>query len=244
MRTNNFDQSSSGMNLELTCFHDTDRSRCDFEESFTRISDQLWIYTEFGNVSDNFSLSDPVNYKFTVKELRSAISNNYDTELSRHYLSKPFSKLTKAELLEFLDCMAYDSSEVAEFLQANFVPLYDTIITRGYCQGDYAKVIITPAFHKFLADNGTTFEKSKDDLKNTIGHLFWDAPIYCRLSVNADDLELFLDEYLTDCYEYDKDELIVEFTTKDKQFLALPEDQQKLIAEFLADNLPDYPDYN
>ena len=247
MRINNFDQSSCGMNLELSCFRDNDRPQQDFEESFTRVSDRLWVYTEFGNVSDDFSLLDPVNYEFTVKELKNAILN-YDKEsaLSDALANngKSFYKLNKIELECLLNDLCYDSAELAEFLQDNFTPLFDTMTTRGYCQGDYAQVIITPAFKQFLVDNGTTFEKSKDNLQTTIDHLFWDAPIYCRLSVNDDALELFLDEYLTDCYEWDKDQLILDFTTKDNQFLALPEDQQKLIAEFLADNLPEDPDYN
>lgn len=243
MNTNNFDQSSCGMNLELTCVRDTDRSRYDFEESFTRVTDQLWIYTENGNVSDDFSLSDPANYQFTVKELKAAIAKDYDTELSQHYMGKPFSKLTKAELLEFLGCMVYDSSEVAEFLQDNFKPLFDTMTTHGYCQGDYAEVIITPAFKRFLIDNGTTFEKSKDNLQTTVDHLFWDAPIYCRLTVNDDETELFLDEYLTDCYDWDKDQLIADFMAS-YEVVQMPAEYKPVIYQFLIDNLPDYPDYN
>lgn len=248
MRTNNFDQSSCGLNLELTCFRDTDRSRNDFEDSFTRVSDQLWIYTENGNVSDNFSLSDPANYEFTLKGCKDALLKSdcieYLNETAHSVAGKPFKALNKVQMLNFLNEWFSYTSGLVDFLQENFTPLFETMTTHGYHQGEYAQIIITPAFKRFLIDNGTTFEKSKDNLQTTIDHLFWDAPIYCRLSVNDDNLELFLDEYLTDCYEWDKDQLIADFTTKDRQFLALPEDQQNLIAEFLTDNLPDYPDYN
>ena len=240
MRRNNFNTSSSGLNIELSVFRDTDRSQMEFDESFTRLEDGLFVFTEFGNVSDNFSFSDASNYRFTVKELRQAIKNNYDTELSQHYFSKPFSKLTKAELLEFLDCVTYDSSEVAEFLQDNFTPLYDNIVPRGYSQGDYAEVIITPAYKAYLAGNGKQWDDEQErKTSDLIDKLFWDAPIYARLEIG--DNEFYLDELLVDCYEYDKSQLMQDFErVYAKEF---SDSQLIIVMEFLADNLPEYPDY-
>jgi hypothetical protein len=241
MRKNNFDSSSSGLNIELSIFRDTDRSQLEFDESFTRLEDGLFVFTEFGNVSDNFSFSDASNYRFTVKELRQAIKKDYDTELSQHYFSKPFSKLTKVELLEFLDCLSYDSSEVAEFFQTNFTSLYDTLATRGHCQRDYAEVIISPAYKAHLADNGQSWgnPEVKTSIKTEIGHLFWDAPIHAMLFIGEN--EFYLHELLAYCYEYDKDHLMLDFErVYSKEF---SEDQLAIVMEFLADNLPEYPDY-
>jgi len=240
MRKNNFDQSATGLNIELSVFRDTDLSQRDFDESFTRLDDGVFLFTEFGNVSDNFSFSDVSNYQFTVKELRQAIKKDYDTELSQHYFSKSFSKLTKAELIEFLDCLSYDSSEVAEFLQDNFTPLYDTLATRGHCQGDYAEVIITPAYKAYLADNGQSWNDEQErKTSDLIDRLFWDAPIYARMEIG--DTEYYLDELLTDCYEYGKDQIMLDFQrVYAKEF---SEDQLIIVMEFLADNLPEYPDY-
>ena len=240
MRRNNFDQSASGLNIELSVFRDTDLSQRDFDESFTRLNDGVFLFTEFGNVSDDFSFSDASNYQFTVKELRQAIKKDYDTELSQHYFSKPFSKLTKAELIEFLDCLTYDGSEIAEFLQDNFTPLYDKIVTRGYSQGDYAEVIITPAYKAYLAENGQEWDSEQErKISDLIDHLFWDAPIYARMEIG--DNEYYLDELLADCYEYDKDQLMADFKrVYAKEF---SDSQLVIVMEFLADNLPDYPDY-
>ena len=240
MRKNNFDQSATGLNIELSIFRDTDRSQMEFDESFTRLDDGLFLFTEFGNVSDNFSFSDASNYQFTVKELRQAIKKDYDTELSQHYFSKPFSKLTKAELIEFLDCLTYDGSEIAEFLQDNFTPLYDKIVTRGHSQGDYAQVIITPAYKAYLASNGKQWDSEQErKISDLIDHLFWDAPIYARMEIG--DNEYYLDELLADPYEYDKDQLMIDFKrVYAKEF---SDSQLFIVMEFLADNLPDYPDY-
>jgi hypothetical protein len=246
MRTNNFDQSGTGLNLELMAFRDTDRSRCDFEESFTRINDDLFVFTEFGNVSDDFSLSDFNQYKFTVKQLREAIKEHYHLDAldyANNYYEKSFYKLTKAELIEFVENMVYDSSEIAEFLQDNFDPLYNKIITRGYCQGDYAEVIITPTYKAWLLSNGQDYEKTqvKASIEKMVNHLFWDAPIYARLEIN--DNEFYLDEFSKDCYVWDKDQTIADFL-QSGQLDDYSEDQKKQIAEFLQDNLPDYLDYN
>lgn len=249
MRKNNYDQSSSGLNLELTCFRDTERSYMEFEESFKRVKDGLWVYTNFGNVSDEFNLSDANNYQFTVKEFKKAFIKSYDSSLSAYYIGKPFGKLTKAELIELLECQAYDSDEIADFYKDNFKPLFDIVKTRGYCQGDYAEVIITPSYKKYLSGNGQDYDTIADKVSDNIDRLFWDAPIYCRLSVD-DEIEFYLDQYLTDCYKWDKDQLITQFKivqtdlfykTDASNFESL--EQLDSVLGFLADNLPDYPDY-
>jgi hypothetical protein len=240
MRKNNFDSSSSGLSVELSVFRDTDRSQMEFDESFTSLGNGLFVFTEFGNVSDDFSFSDASNYQFTVKELRQAIKKDYDTELSQHYFSKPFSKLTEAELIEFLDCLTYDSSEIAEFLQDNFTPLYDKIVTRGYSQGDYAEVIITPAYKAYLADNGKQWNDEQErKTSDLIDCLFWDAPIHAMLFIGEN--EFYLHELLADCYEYDKDQLMLDF--KRVYAREFSDSQLAIVLEFLADNLPKYPDY-
>jgi len=241
---NNFNTSTSGVNLELSVFRDTGASSRDFEESFNVLQysgyrqNTIAVYTEHGNVSGNFSFADAANYKITAKELKQALKNDYDTEVSQHYFSKPFSKLTKTELLEFLDCVTCDSSEIAEFLQQHFSPLYDTLVTRGYSQGDYAEVIITPAYKAYLADNGRDWSKPevKASVQTAIDHLFWDAPIYARLAIDSEDL--YLDEALTDLYDWDKVQVLKYAEAQ------LKEHERKVyILGWLIANLPDYPNY-
>ena len=239
---NNFDQSSSGINLELSCFRDCHRSAMDFEESFHIIqhggyrTNTIAVYTEYGNVRGDFSFDDPNQYRFTAKEFRQAFAASYDTELSQHYFSKPFSKLTKAELVEFLECSTYDSSERAEFYQDNFTPIYSIIETRGYSQGDYAEVIITRQFKEWLKENGRTFEQSEADLSDTIDHLFWDAPIYCRLIIDGGN-EFYIDELLADLYDWDKDKVLAKINE------ALEHEHKDYIVKWLENALPEYPEY-
>ena len=67
---------------------------------------------------------------------------------------------------------------------------YESYVSRGYSQGDRLDVIYkTGRFTEIMID-----------------HLLWDAPVYCRITINDD--EYYIDEYMKDQYEYDKDEAI------------------------------------
>ena len=64
------------------------------------------------------------------------------------------------------------------------------ITTKGYSQGDYARVYIP----KELKDN--------KGIQQTIDHLFWDSPVYGIIKIN--DEEIYVDELLSDVYEWNK----------------------------------------
>ena len=100
------------------------------------------------------------------------------------------------------------------------------IAIRGYSQGDYAEIII-PTNLGF---------KRGFDFEEHCTNLFYNCPVYCRLEIDGE--EYCLDEYLDNIYDYDKN-LIVEKFKKDLQH-----DKKDLIIDWLADNLPDYPDYH
>ena len=161
MIANNFDQSSSGVNIELSVFFDTCRSQDDFSENFKHINDQTWLYIDNGNI-------DPDNYK---------------------------------------------QSKI--------------VIICGYCQGDYAKIIVPTNLGY----------KRNFDFKSMFINLFYDAPIYATFSVNGNNEICYFDEYLADQYNYDKAE-----------FIAIAEKQidhfdKNIIMQFLSDNLPSTLDY-
>ena len=82
---------------------------------------------------------------------------------------------------------------------------------------------------------------------SAIADKFKSYPQYKIFKINSDiiknnDNEFYLDEF-TDCYKWDKDQTIADFL-QSNQLADYSEDQQKQIAEFLNDNLPDYLDYN
>ncbi len=251
---NNFDQSSTGLNIELSIFRDTDQSRHDFEECFNIIQSESYrrhtiaVYTDFGNIDPDFDFEDPANYDFTKKELVAAMkkASIWDQETAR-YKGYDLYKATKQELIEFAK-EEYNYSDFAEFLE-NFTPNFVTIKTCGYSQGDYAEVIFSKKVIDYLEKSCLkSFDELLPSLETTVDHLFWDSPIYARLTVNDD--EYYLDELLPDLYEYDKDKLIKQFEivqtdlfykTDVDNFKSL--DELKIVVDFLSDNLPECPEY-
>lgn len=238
---NNFDKSSSGVNLTLNCFHDTDRSRSDFEESFHILQHagfrqhSVLVFNQFGNFDvTDFDLTDYENYdpkSYTVKDLKKML-------LDDGYFFKDVMQMSKADMVQELA-----GSEVfQEFLQENAKPTFTTLTSRGYSQGDYIEIILTKDIIEYYVSSFEelkTAEQVAEFLQSTIDHLLWDAPIYARLEIETDqgDNEFYFDEYLTDYYNYDKDQLLQIFNDN------YSGDHKVYIGEWLADNLPDHADY-
>lgn len=250
MTINNFDQSSSGLNLELSCYYDNDLSRMWFEETFHVLQysgyrqNSILVYgNNFQDVS-NFSLSDIDNYQVeSNKQLLKAFIN--------YVYTKPTYTDIKELLLEIDVCISddiktlwdaietyiYDDSGCIEFLQDNFKQKYIIVTSRGYSQGDYSEVIIPESIISEFKDQ--TLETIGNYLQDEIDHLLWDAPIYCRLEIDGN--EFYFDDKIEDVYSYDKDAMIEIFATNTPENLTL--DQIEYIVNWLTENLPENPDY-
>lgn len=105
----------------------------------------------------------------------------------------------------------------------------------GYSQSDYVAVKQVGSRKAFLP-------------KDYLAQVFFDCPIAARLEIyqiaccefmqdSEEKLieEIYLDEYLTSIYEYDKGTLIANFEKTYKG------EYKAKIVEFLRDNLPEYP---
>lgn len=247
MNTNNFDQSSNGLNLELSCFNDTALSQINFDESFHVLeyasfgSPSVLVYSNFGNydVSDfDFTNLDNYNLKSgTIKNIKLWIDHNYCDLInlsdlngeSQYYFGVNFNKLNKSDLIEFVENVTEDSNYI-EFLKDTFTPTFKEYEIRGYSQGDLSYVIIPEVVLK-------EFNNVDQWLGDHLQNLIYDAPSYCRLSV--DDEEYYLVECLKDEYNYDKDAIIENFH---KLFMNETIGNIETIKGFLEDNLPEYPE--
>lgn len=175
---NNYDTSSQGVSLELSCFYDSNQSREDFKNDYERIgkhNSDMFFYTQGWEYSlENF-------YEVTDKEL-------FIKEFTEdHY---------KPEEWEDLD------SIVASYGLDDDYPgiskKYHSFSIRWYSQGDYAEIYYNP---ECLNEHIT-----EKNLKEHASHTFYDAPIYCVLLIDWD--EFYFYEYLDDAYSYDKDEIV------------------------------------
>ena len=162
---NNFDSSTSGVNLEVSCFWDNDLSCMYFEENFQRLENDQFLFVDNGNFSDQFDCTDLDNYdlksgknkdllKYIVDKFYNCIENvNQDSLI---YFSKYAKQLNKLELIGLVEnAFPYDYED---FLTYNFTPLYEVLTVRGHCQGDQATVIFThESIKEYNFDNREQF---------------------------------------------------------------------------------------
>ena len=74
------------------------------------------------------------------------------------------------------------------------------------------------------------------DFDNYFTNLFYNAPIYARMTLD-DDQEFYFDEFINDRYSYDKSELLA---IAEKH---LNHDKKAIIMEWLENNLPTELEY-
>jgi hypothetical protein len=251
---NNFDASTSGVNLELNVSYDSDLSQMWFDESLTNIyrggisllnenyhGIDVWTYTNYRNLSCDFNLDDLENYniksvanKQLLNYLRVTYYESSDglKEDTLHYFNKYPYQLNKGELLELAENIL-DSEDYINFLIENCKPLYVVVSSRGYSQGDYVEVVIPFAYWEGKAPTGDQLQSMQTEIDN----LFWNAPIRARLTIDNDS-EFMFDEFMKDVYNYDQSELLkiaVDYITHDNK---------QMIIDWLQVNLPDHPSYD
>ena len=229
---NNYNTSTTGINIEAHVFYDWDAARMNWDESFVEIKEdwlpQEYMFTAYGNLSDNIpDVEEMVN----LPESKSNLTKlRYCTVKTEGYLEYSEAKCdyTAYGLLEvLLDNGA--TLEVLDELDLEYTLNFETIVTRGYSQGDYATVLIPT---KSLAElYGCEQDKVMDGLQESINHLFWDSPVYCRVEINGE-------ENFPDCdgsYEYNKEEVINQLVKN------TPNVDLDVLREELENTLPDEP---
>ena len=144
------------------------------------------------------------------------------TGYSRHY--------KKADVVETLMSVTNRNYYEWHYDAENWRDLEHDFVIRGYSQSDYVAV------------KQVGFTEEAFLSKDYLTQVFFGCPIAARLDIYQIEgceqeliEEIYLDEYLTSVHEYDKDTLIANFEKTYKG------EYKKKIAEFLRDNLPEYP---
>lgn len=202
---NNYDTSTQGVWLELQVFYDTDLSSIFFQDDIERI----------GWYRDN-TFFYKQGWEYSMDKMYTVTDYNLFRE---HYISDDI--LTDDEIDDII------INEELDDTIPGVSQKYPSIEVRWYSQWDYAKVYYN---HECLNEHFTVKE-----LKESVHHLFYDAPVYCRLTIDWE--EFCFEEYMKDTYEYDKDEIIQ--IAKDN----IKHDKKDYIVQWLCDNLPEHPEY-
>jgi hypothetical protein len=218
MTKNNFDMSSTGLNIAFNGYLDTDLARRYFDESIIESANV------FNRASLYFYDCEPSVIQVHRKDIYAAL--NFFTKPNTDDINgRDFIELWR---YEFGDAKELDFEAACRFVYehaycqfnwreysdiiAHLLPAdYDYFITRSYSQGD-AEFVVHPKGY---------------NTKN-IDNLFWDAPIFAVLTVDGD--ELYFDEHVKNLYRWDKDEILVIIKTHFGQ----------VVYDWCTNNLPEY----
>ncbi len=240
-RKNNYDKSSTGTDIECTCFYDSDASQRAFDENFKIMKHSGYrdstvaYYIECGNVEDDDSIT------FSVKGTAEQISAMYDLngyneddcpplEDIKDYIETWYGE--NITILNYEACNSqFKDSGVSLVPSKNLI----RVAIRGYSQGDYAEVIYCPDDLQKAWGNAP----KESELKETFTHLFYDAPVYAQFTIYPADGSESAKEYnlwdSPDYSEYDFD--------RDK-FLDYVAKESGVARETLAEIFPKEPSYN
>ena len=218
---NNFDISSSGENIEFFCSYDTSLAQSyydDFERENTRLN--------FGRDNSLFLLGD-ASAPYYKKSQFSTMSKKDIFELWLLYDFGNNVSINDYLAHEYIsDLLAVTIEQHYQQLIANYTLhdirehiTHDYYISRGYSQGDAVYIV---SIDKPI-DNG---------LRRYINNILWDAPIYIYANING--LEFESDDFLADCFEYDKNVIYEKIYNFNISTYA---------KKWLCDNLPDAPSY-
>ncbi len=230
---NNFNQSSNGVNLELSCSHDSDLARMWFEDNFKIIrhggyqTTALLQYTEGGGFSD-FEPCICIAENNIKEVMKGYIKHHYNND-ARAFIEDfnhcfgSVREATVGDVVDFWDNVIGDNDdEKLEFLANYGEPNY-VKVSAGPSRGDYCEIIVPKGSYAFEHDNL--------DFDNMV----YSSPLHIRLTVNGE--EYYIDSELKDAYDYDTTE-VLEIADK----LLDGHKGKAYILTWLGDNLPQYPE--
>ncbi len=210
---NNFDMSSSGINLSLDVFRDGDLSQENFTENFTSMggASDHFQFIDCGNFKSR-NLIDLSSYGFLRKELTSALLALEDicriNEWSNRLYQKSYGRLSKAEAAEFLEEAAHSllvPEDIISLYREHLTPAFHSVRVCGSCQGDVATVI-------FFEDDVAEYQYEcqagfLSSMTKYFENLFYRAPVKFELDVGGKTLD-FEDIELDSEYEWCASEFV------------------------------------
>lgn len=194
--SNNFNQSSTGINIEVSIFYDGIMSQINFDENIERVKINTYehfVYIDYGNLSSDIDLDDLITYdieKVDMTLYNEIMGGDFDLYEWENYILPNYDL---EELCEKLD-----------LLKLPYKKHYHIITVTGYSQGDIEEVIILTDKLKELWGTETI---NLPNLKEEITHYFYDSPISAWVYINNEE---YVIEEINGCYDidYSKEEVI------------------------------------
>ena len=182
--SNNFNQSSTGVNIEESIFYDNDMSSINFNENIEQVrinGHEYFLYINYGNLNSDICIDDLLTFDTSSLDLDAQIQ--LDNDLS--YM---------------------DLEETINTLESHDIPYtkhYTMITVTGYSQGDNGDVIV---MHKLKEVWGVK-QLDMDSIKEDLANYFYNTPLRAIVTINDEEYPLDeLDGYYN--FDYDKEEVI------------------------------------
>ena len=141
MLVNNFNESSTGINIEGTFFYDIDSSQREFDENFGLLSKSNFIYNPYGQTDTTISFTVKASKQNLVEYLNDVVGDFDWVEESRSDLMDEVINQNDIDLLNYNEVKATLEDYNIELIPNTKIK---SIVTKGYSQGDYAKVLYFP----------------------------------------------------------------------------------------------------
>jgi len=232
---NNFNTSTTGINIEVSVEFDADMARMNWDENFKRVDDGEFAYIDFGNLSGDMPEIQPLPRQ--KGKIIDAICLAEDFWLTKAEMQKEY---TQEEIVDEISDYFMNKEEVLEFfeehdIKTNSDELAEVSIT-GYSQGDYATILVnTKEFEKVL---GIKFNES--NYTEYFTNLFYSQPLYARATINGE--EYYSENFDGQYVEFDKEEYISELI--ENVLAENTEIDKNVLRDELEEIVPDYPEYN
>lgn len=187
MYKNNYDQSSTGINIEASTCLDTNLSRIYFNKTIVNFNHSLYGYeTNPESIRDFIEIDSKASHE-ELADLANELNewcyyDDYSDEDLRELI-------LDAEPEMIMNRYWYEQLGSTLKLKPEFT-LYRT---RGYCQGDIETVL-------YKGDSMSAL------IHDSIDHLFWDAPVRAEVTINGNSYEYW--DYDLPEYEWKKSEFI------------------------------------
>jgi hypothetical protein len=199
---NNYDQSSTGINVDAAVFYDSMMARINFDDFILEVDGTYWytpvICTEeemMYFVEDTIQEGQEAKlYEALIQYVDAEDLESFNTE---DYYNEVLEYYTVEELRKDYDVLTNYHTEV------------DTVEVRGYSQGDYAEVNVYLPLYKKLT--GVDFMVTRNSELQFVKNLFFDAPLTARVTINDDEYYLYCDGVYQNygCIDaYDKEKCI------------------------------------
>ena len=233
---NNHDTSSTGTNIELRVFLDTQVAADDFKDAFHVYSHfgyrstQRSFYTGWDSPDVPHSVLDCLDLTgVTENDARAWLVD--DLRDDNWFTPRDIIRCNRDDYdgiwLDYLKDVLRDRDIDAAFdleLPSIGTEKYNVVGVTGYAQGDYAEVLYDPA--RF--DDGTV-------PTNYFTNLHYGAPVYAVADIDGEEYRI--DELLEDGYEW------YGWRVAEK-IRAAKWDIPETAIDWICDNLPEYPEYS